>query len=66
VILLTIRPLQAKQLSQSVSLSLQAFCAGDVFFGVKAIRQAIRTARLFELPQRKCWQSRLLKRAQET
>jgi len=49
--LLATRPLQAKQLSQPVMLSLQPFCAGDVFLQVKAIRQATR---LFELAQRKC------------
>jgi hypothetical protein len=31
--LLATRPGQAKQLSQPVTLSLQSFCAGDVFCG---------------------------------
>jgi hypothetical protein len=65
--LLATRPPQAQQVSQPVMLSLQPFCAGDVFLQVKAIRRAIRTARLLlELAQRKCWPDRLLKRAQET
>jgi hypothetical protein len=63
-ILLATRRLQAGQVSQPVMLSLQLFCAGDVFLQVKAIRRAIRTARLLlELAQRKCWPDRLLKRA---
>jgi hypothetical protein len=65
--LLATRPLQAKQVSQPVMLSLQPFCAGDVFLQEKAIRLATRTAPLqLELAQRKCWPDRLLKRAQET
>jgi hypothetical protein len=60
-ILSAIRPLQVKQLSQSVSLSLQPLCADDVFLRVKAIPRATRPARLFELAQRKWWQDRLLK-----
>jgi hypothetical protein len=59
--LLATRPLQAKQLSQPVMLSLQPFCVGDVFLQVKAIRRATRPVRLFELAQRKCWQDRILK-----
>jgi hypothetical protein len=59
--LLATRPVQAKQLSQPVTLSLQSFCAGDVFLQVKAIRRATRAARLVELAQRKCWQDRLVK-----
>jgi hypothetical protein len=47
--LLATRPLQAKQLSQPVMLSLQPFCAGDVFLQVKAIRRATRAALLVEL-----------------
>jgi hypothetical protein len=58
--LLAARPLQAK-LSQPVVLSLQPFCAGDVFLQVKAIRRATRAARLVELAQHKCWQDRLVK-----
>ena len=64
--LLATPPLQAKQLSQPVTLSLQPFCAGDVFLQVKAIRRATGPARLIELARRKCWQDRLLKRAEET
>jgi hypothetical protein len=65
--LLATRPLQAKQVSQPGMLSLQPFCAGDVFLQVKAIRRATRTARLpLELAQRKYWPDRLLKRARET
>jgi hypothetical protein len=37
--LLAILPLQAKQRSQSVTLSLQTFCACEVFL-VKAIQRA--------------------------
>jgi hypothetical protein len=59
--LLATRPLQAKQLSQPVALSLQPFCAGDVFLQVKAIRRATRAARLVELAQHKCWQDLLVK-----
>jgi hypothetical protein len=64
-ILLAIRSLQAKQLSQPVSRSLQPFCAGDVFLQSKAIQRAIRPARLLELAQHKCWQDRLVKRAEK-
>jgi hypothetical protein len=65
--LLATRPLQAQQVSQPVMLSVQPFCAGDVFLQVKAIRRATRTARLLlELAQRNCWPDRSLKRGQET
>jgi hypothetical protein len=65
--LLATRPVQAQQLSQQVMLSLQSFYAGGVFWQVKAIRRATRTAQLpLELAHPKCSQDRLLKRAQET
>jgi hypothetical protein len=62
---LAIRLLQVKQLSQSVSLLLRPFCARDAFLQAKAIRLATQPPRLFELAQRKRWQDRLVKRAQE-
>jgi hypothetical protein len=45
-ILLATRPLQAKQLSQPVRLSLQPFCAGDVFL------RAARLSRCGEISSR--------------
>jgi hypothetical protein len=57
--LLATRPLQTKQLSLPVMLSLQPFRAGDVFLQVTAIRRAARAARLVELAHRKCWQDLL-------
>jgi hypothetical protein len=55
--LLATPPLQAKQLSQPVTLSLQTFCACDVFLQAKAIRPGL----VIELAQQKCSQWRLLK-----
>jgi hypothetical protein len=55
--LLATPPLQAKQLSQPVTLSFQIFCACDVFLQAKAIRQGL----VIELVQQKCSQWRLLK-----
>jgi hypothetical protein len=58
-------PSQAKQLSQPVTLSLQTFCACDVFLRAKVIRTATQRGRVIELAERKRWQDRLLKRARE-
>jgi hypothetical protein len=57
--LLATPPLQAKQPSQLVTLSLQTFCACDVFLRAKAIRLATQPGRVIELAQGKCWQDRL-------
>jgi hypothetical protein len=55
--LLAIPPLQAKQQSQPVTLSLQTFCACDVFSRAKAIP----LGRVIELAPQKRSQWRLLK-----
>jgi len=55
--LLATPPLQAKQRSQPVTLSLQTFCECDVFLQAKAIP----LGRVIELAQQKCSQWRLLK-----
>jgi hypothetical protein len=52
---------QAKRLSQLVTLSLQTFCACDVFLRAKVIRTATQPERVIELAERKRWQDRLLK-----
>jgi hypothetical protein len=58
--LLATPPLQAKP-SQPVMLSLQTFCACDVFSRAKVIPLATRPGRVIELAQQKCSQWRLLK-----
>jgi hypothetical protein len=56
---------QGKQLSQRKRVSLQTFCACDVFLRAKVIRMATQPERGIELAERKRWQDRLLKRARE-
>jgi hypothetical protein len=59
--LLATPPLQAKQQSQPVTLSLQTFCACDVFSRAKAIPPAIPLGWVIELAPQKRSQWRLLK-----
>jgi hypothetical protein len=58
---LAILPLQTKQRSQPVTLSLQTFCACEVFSRTKVTLPG----RVIELAQQKCSQWRFLKRARE-
>jgi hypothetical protein len=54
--LLATLPSQAKQLSQPVTLSLQTFCACDVFLRTRVIRTETLPERVIELAERKRWQ----------
>ena len=59
--LLATPPRQVKQLSEPVTLSLQTFCACDVFLQAKEIRLATQQERVIEIAEGKCWQDRLEK-----